>query len=200
MTQFPPVEYFPDGGAVEMSSRIPVALGTKRGLNAFVFAIALLLCFVATMQAQCPLLEVDPDAPPKPPSPHAASEELLPENGHLSNTTYTSDYFGFAFDLPIAAQGHLLMLPLMPERQHALLALQFENASHAGTITITAIEPRSGLEVLTPEQQQEFDNLATSGSQAGKALRYPVPDFIVPPTRRFFFFVRHKGANYAALY
>ena len=201
MTQFPPVEYFPDGGAVEMSSRIPVALGTSRGLNAFVFTIALLLCLVATMQAQCPLLEVDPDAPPKPPSPHAASEELLPENGHLSNTTYTSDYFGFAFDLPIAAQGHLLMLPLMPERQHALLALQFENASHAGTITITAIEPRSGLEVLTPEQQQqEFDNWAASGSQPGRTLRYPVPDYMVRTTGRFYSSVRHKGENYAALY
>ena len=201
MTQFPPVEYFPDGGAVEMSSRIPVALGTSRGLNAFVFTIALLLCLVATMQAQCPLLEVDPDAPPKPPSPHAASEELLPENGHLSNTTYTSDYFGFAFDLPIAAQGHLLMLPLMPKRQHALLALQFENASHAGTITITAIEPRSGLEVLTPEQQQqEFDDWATSGSLPGRALRYPVPDYMVRTTGRFYSSVRHKGENYAALY
>src|ERR1035438_8173014 len=166
-----------DGGAVEMSSRIPVALGTKRGLNAFVFCLALLFCFVATMQAQCPLLELDPDAPPKPPSPHAADEALLPENGHLSNTTYTSDYFGFAFDLPIAAQGHLLMLPLMPERQHALLALQFENASHAGTITITAIEPRSGLEVLTPEQQQqEFNNWAASGSQPGRTRSYPIPD------------------------
>src|ERR1019366_872287 len=98
------------------------------------FAIALLLCFVATMQAQCRLPVFDPDAPPKPPNPHPADEELLPENGHLSNTTYTSDYFGFAFDLPIAAKGHLIMLPLMPERQHALLALAFENASRSGTI------------------------------------------------------------------
>jgi len=201
MTQFPPVECFPDGGAVEMSSRIPVALGTKRGLNAFVFCAALLLGFVASMQAQCPLQELDPDAPPKPPSPHAADEALLPENGHLSNTTYTSDYFGFAFDLPIAAQGHLLMLPLMPERQHALLALQFENASHAGTITITAIEPRPGLEAPTPEQQQqEFNNWASSGSQPGRVLRYPVPDYMLRTTGRFYSSVRHKGENYAALY
>ena len=184
-----------------MSIRIPVALGASRGLNVFVLAMALLLCFAATMQAQCPLLVIDPDAPPKPPSPHAASEELLPENGHLSNTTYTSDYFGFAFDLPIAAQGHLIMLPLMPERQHALLALRFENASHAGTITITAIEPRPGLEALTPEQQQqEFNNWAASGSQPGRTLRYPIPDYMVRTTGHFYSSVRHKGANYAALY
>ena len=148
-----------------------------------------------------PAAGIDPDAPPKPPSPHAADEALLPENGHLSNTTYTSDYFGFAFDLPIAAQGHLIMLPLMPERQHALLALQFENASHAGTITITAIEPRPGLEAMTPEQQQqEFNNWAASGSQPGRALRYPIPDYMVRTTGHFYSSVRHKGENYAALY
>src|ERR1017187_6365287 len=104
------MEYSVDGGSL-MSIRIAVTLGTNRGLNTFVFGLALLLCFAATMQAQCPA--IDPDAPPKPPSPNATSEELLPENGHLSNTTYTSDYFGFAFDLPIAVQGHLIMLPLM---------------------------------------------------------------------------------------
>ena len=199
MSQFPPAEYSPDAGAVEMLSHIPVALGTKRGLKAFLFAIAVLLGFVATMRAQCPLL--DPDAPPKPPSPHAADEALLPENGHLSNTTYTSDYFGFAFDLPIAAQGHLIMLPLMPDRQHALLALQFENATHAGTITITAIEPRPGLEVSTPEQQQqEFNNWAASGSQPGRTRSYPIPDYMVRTTGHFYSSARHKGENYAVLY
>src|ERR1035437_568741 len=137
------MEYSVDGGSL-MSIRIPVTRGPNRRLNTFVFGLALLLGFAATMQAQCPA--IDPDAPPKPPSPNATSEELLPENGHLSNTTYTSDYFGFAFDLPIPAQGHLIMLPLMPERQHALLALGFENASRSGTITITTIEPRPGLE------------------------------------------------------
>jgi hypothetical protein len=202
MTQFPPVKHFPDGGAVEMFIHIPGALGTKRGLNPLGFALALLLCFVATMQAQCPVPDLDPDAPPRPPSPHAADEALLPENGHLSNATYTSDYFGFAFDLPVPAQGHLIMLPLMPERQHALLALQFENGTHAGTITVTAIEPRPGLEVATPEQQQQaFDDWAASGSQpGGRALRYPVPDYMVRTTGRFNSSVRHKGKNYAVLY
>ena len=182
-----------------MSIRIPVALGTKRGLNAFVFAMVLLLGFATMLQAQCPL--PDPDAPPKPPSPHAADEALLPENGHLSNATYTSDYFGFAFDLPIAAKGHLIMLPLMPERQHALLALAFENASRSGTITITAIEPRPGLEAPTPQQQQqEFNNWASSGSPQGRTLRYPIPDYMLRTTGRFYSSVRHKGENYAALY
>ena len=183
-----------------MSIRIPVTRGPNRRLNTFVFGLALLLCFAATMQAQCPA--IDPDAPPKPPSRNATSEELLPENGHLSNATYTSDYFGFAFDLPIAAQGHLIMLPLMPERQHALLALGFETATRAGTITITAIEPRPGLEAPTPQQQQqEFNNWASSGSpQPGRTLRYPIPDYMLRTTGRFYSSVRHKGENYAALY
>jgi hypothetical protein len=193
------MEHSVDGGSL-MSIRIPVTLGINRGLNTFVFGLALLLCFAATMQAQCPA--IDPDAPPKPPSPNATSEELLPENGHLSNTTYTSDYFGFAFDLPIAAQGHLIMLPLMPERQHALLALGFENGSHSGTITITAMEPRPGLEAPTPQQQQqEFNNWAAAGSpQPGRTLRYPIPDYMLRTTGRFYSSVRHKGENYAALY
>ena len=184
-----------------MSIPIPIAFGTNRGLNRLVFGIALLLCFVATMAAQCRLPVIDPEAPPVPPTPHAAAEELLPESGHLSNTTYTSDYFGFAFELPIAAQGHLIMLPLMPERQHALLALGFENARHAGTITITAIEPRPGLEAPTPQQQQqEFNNWASSGSQPGRNLRYPIPDYMLHNTGHFYYSVHHKGENYAALY
>src|ERR1039458_3958003 len=92
-----------------MSIRIPVALGTKRGLNAFVFAMVLLLGFATMLQAQCPL--PDPDAPPKPPSPHAADEALLPENGHLSNASYTSDYVGLAFDL-LKAFGFCIALLL----------------------------------------------------------------------------------------
>ncbi len=171
-----------------MPIRIPAALGLGRRLKAFGFAVALLLCFVATTQAQCTLPE-DPDAPPKPPSPHAADEALLPENGHLSNTTYTSDYFGFAFDLPIAAQGHLIMLPLMPERQHALLALQFENATHAGTITIKAIEPRPGLEAMTPEQQQrEWDDWAIFRQPAGKNTSLPHSGIYGAQHRAFPFF------------
>jgi hypothetical protein len=184
-----------------MSSRISGTLGAKFGPSRFVIGIALLVCFAPGMQAQCTPPANDPDAPPRPPSPHASSEELLPESGHLSNTTYTSDYFGFSFDLPIAAQGHLIMLPLMPQRQHALLALAFENAQRAGTITITAIEPRPGLEAATPQQQQqEFNNWAASGSPPGRALHYPIPDYMIRGTGHFYFSVRHKGENYAAQY
>src|SRR5580704_5218981 len=184
-----------------MSIRKPATLDKNPGLKRLAFAIALLLCCVATMGAQCRLPMIDPDAPPVPPTPQALSEELLPENGHLSNTTYTSDYFGFAFDLPIPAQGHLIMLPLMPDRQHALLALGFENAKHSGTITITAIEPRAGLEVPTPQQQQEaFNAWASSGGQPGRNLRYPIPDYMLHNTGHFYYSVHHKGENYAALY
>jgi hypothetical protein len=184
-----------------MLSRIPAALGERRALSALMLVIGLLLGCAATMPAQCPSQIYDPDAPPKPPSPHAAEEALLPENGHLSNATYTNDYFGFAFDLPIPAQGHLIMLPLMPEKQHALLALGFENAGHSGTLTIQAIDPRPGLEAPTPEQQQqEFNNWASSGSQQGRTLRYPIPDYMIRTTGRFYSSARHKGQNYAVLY
>ncbi len=182
-----------------MSLRIQLTLDKKFGVTRLLLGLALLLCFAARMHAQCPV--IDPDAPPRPPSPNAANEGLLPEDGHLSNTTYTNDYFGFAFDLPISPQGHLIMLPLMPERQHALLALGFENTSHSGTLTITAMEPRAGLEAPTPEQQQQdFNNWAAAGNpQQGTTLRYPVPDYMMR-TGRFHFWERHKGANYAALY
>jgi hypothetical protein len=184
-----------------MSSRFSATHGTKLGPYRFVLGIALLLGCVTAMRAQCTSPVIDPDVPPKPPGAHAASEEVLPENGHLSNTTYTSDYFGFAFDLPIAASGHLIMLPLMPARQHALLALGFESASRSGTITITAMDPRAGLETSTEEQQQrEFNNWAASGSpQQGSTLRYPIPDYLLR-TGHFYSSVHHKGENYAALY
>ena len=76
MTQFPAYGVFRGWSVLGMSIRIPVTLGTNLGLKKFVLGIALLLCFAATMQAQCPA--IDPDAPPKPPSPNATSEELLP--------------------------------------------------------------------------------------------------------------------------
>ncbi len=184
-----------------MSSRTLAWFDVNLGLLMFVLGAALLLGMPATTHAQCAPPIVDPDVPPRPPSARPASEELLPENGHLSNTTYTSDYFGFAFDLPIVAQGHLIMLPLMPEKQHALLALGFENANHSGTITVTAIEPRVGLEASTQEQQQQqFNSWAAAGSpQQGATLRYPIPDYLVR-TGRFYFSVHHKGENYAAQY
>ncbi len=203
MTQFPCHGASRGRGVTGMSIRIPEAFATKIfGLRTLVFVMALVLGCGVSMRAQCRLAEVDPDAPPRPPTAQASADErLLPENGHLSNSTYTSDYFGFAFDLPIPAKGHLIMLPLMPERQHALLALQFENASHAGTVTITAIEPRQGLEAPTPEQQQQdFNNWASAGSaQQGRALHYPIPDYMLR-TGRFYSSVRHKGENYAAVY
>lgn len=184
-----------------MSGHISAAILSNLALRKIALGITLLLCLVATMHPQCAPLVIDPDFPPKPPSARNASEDLLPENGHLSNATYTSDYFGFSFDLPIAARGHLIMLPLMPEKQHALLALGFENANHSGTITVTAIDPRPGLEAMTQEQQQQqFNNGASAGSpQQQTTLHYPIPDYLLR-TGRFYSTVRHKGANYAAQY
>ena len=184
-----------------MPIRIPAAYRMSQQVRRLLLGIGFLLCSWAAAYGQCPSTLIDPDAPPKPPTARTAAEELLPENGHLSNTTYTSDYFGFAFDLPIASRGHLIMLPLMPERQHALLALGFETTTRRGTITVTAIEPRPGLEAETPEQQeQEFKSWAVgTAPQMGSTLRYPIPDYMLH-SGRFYVSVRHKGADYVAVY
>ena len=68
----------------------------------------------------------------------------LPEAGFLSNTSYTSQFFGFSFDLPLTVQGHQILMPLMPEREHALLALQYEKDTRTGYITVTAVDPHPG--------------------------------------------------------
>ena len=76
---------------------------------------------------------------------------MLPEAGFLSNSRYTSQFFGFAFDLPLSVQGHQIMMPVMPEKEHALLALQYEQNTRRGYIMVTAIDPRKEQqEVNTP--------------------------------------------------
>ncbi|HEY4932129.1 MAG TPA: hypothetical protein VII23_11200, partial [Terriglobales bacterium] len=79
--------------------------------------------------AQCPVNNPDDDIPPELPlvtSSTRHGEPRLPESGYLSNNSYASTYFGFVFDLPLALDGHRLMMPLMPPGQHALLAMGFQ--------------------------------------------------------------------------
>jgi hypothetical protein len=76
--------------------------------------IFLLLVFAATLlPAQCPSTNDDPNFIFKRPGPvqkPANEEPLLPEAGYLTNTHYTSQFFGFGFDLPLTAQGHEIMI------------------------------------------------------------------------------------------
>ena len=126
--------------------------------------IVLSLSWVRDAHAQCAPLQADPSKLPAHKAPH---EPLLPESGYLSDTSYTNDFFGFTLDLPIAAQGHLVKLPLMPERQHALLAIAYQNGDHSGSLTIDAIEPREGWKDSRPSNSSSNSALGHQAPTAG---------------------------------
>ncbi len=163
--------------------------------------LVVLLCGATAMRAQCTSAERGLYTPPKAALEKAAQEEpLLPEAGYLSNSSYTSQFFGFSFDLPLSVQGHQIMLPLMPEREHALLALQYEKDTHTGYITVAAVDPHPGMEVSTPEQQeQQMKAWARAGGPSGSTGQFVLPDYMLH-TGHFYYAIRHKGSNYAAQY
>ena len=169
--------------------------------------LVLLLAFAApALHAQCPSPapnSLDPNLifkRPAPPKRAPGQEPLLPEAGFLSNTHYTSQFFGFGFDLPLTVEGHEIMLPVMPEKQHALLMLQYEKGDHNGYIQVTATDPSPGYEVNTPEkEQEELQRWAQSGHNFGGTLQFPVPAFMLR-SGRFYSSTRHVGRNYAAQY
>ena len=96
----------------------------------------------------------------------AADGDVVDENGRASTagvwlsgseSSYASTYFGFVIDLPIALDGHRVMLPLMPPGQHALLAIGFQEGRRSGTFLITASEPPNPLhEMSEDERKAEF--------------------------------------------
>jgi hypothetical protein len=188
-------------------------IAARRTLDRLVVIIILVIGSVIVACAQCAPLRV---TPPNHPAPH---EPLLPESGYLSNTTYTNNFFGFALDLPITAQGHLIKLPLMPERQHALLAIAFQNGDRSGSLTIDAIDPREGLEGFSAKQQQQQLYAGSPGAiQPGAqgepqtqpqlapqgTLVAPQPQLATPqfqfPAERFHSSERHKGEKHTAVY
>lgn len=171
------------------------------------------LGMLGEIHAQCAPLRTDPSTLT---AQKASHQPVLPESGYLSNTQYTNVFFGFALNLPIAFQGHLVKLPLMPERQHALLALAYQNGNHSGSLTIDAIEPREGLEGFSERQQQQL---------SARALGQPVPQIepqsqpqlspqgtlVAPPpqagtaplqipTERFHSSERHRDGKYTVVY
>src|SRR5208283_1812396 len=174
----------------------------------------LLLGSVTAAWAQCAPLRADLS---KLPAYNAAHKPLLPESGYLSDTTYTNNFFGFALDLPLTAQGHLIKLPLMPERQHALLAIAYQDVDRSGSLTIDAIEPREGLEGFSARQQQQQLSARAPGTiqpgtqnepqpQVGSqgGLVAPQPQLGAPqfqfPSERFHSSERHTGEKYTATY
>jgi hypothetical protein len=190
------------------------AAAEHRLLHQFAVVVIFSLFSPCVSHAQCAPLQADLSRLPAHNSPQ---EQLLPESGHLSDTTYTNDFFGFALDLPIAARGHLIKLPLMPERQHALLAIVYQNGDRSGSLTIDAIDPREGLEGFSAQQQQ-FNSRALDTQPVGEQTQPPDQPQISPqgtlttsqpqlairdfqfPAERFHSSVRHKGEKYTALY
>jgi hypothetical protein len=178
-----------------------------------VVVLILVLGSVTAAWAQCAPLRADLSKRPAYNAPH---KPLLPESGYRSDTTYTNGFFGFALDLPITAPGHLIKLPLMPERQHALLAIAYQDGDHSGSLTIDAIEPREGLEGFSAKQQQQHLSARAPGIPPGTlnepqpqvgsqgGLAAPQPQLGAPQfqysSERFHSSARHKAEKYTALY
>lgn len=183
---------------------------TVRALGALsaLMVVGLLILGASTLHAQCPSQVDDTDADNSPlahfpdtKKPPVLEEPILPEAGFLSDTHYTSQFFGFSMDLPLTVQGHEIMLPVMPEREHALLSLQFEKGLHKGYITITAQDPKPGLDLKTPEQQQQQQMRiwAQNGGPTGLPPQFPVPDYMLH-SGHWYYSLRHKDDVFAAQY
>src|SRR5579871_2609863 len=151
--------------------------------------------------AQCPTQGLDSGFVPKlPVEKRAAPEPVLPEAGLLSDTHYTSQFFGFSFDLPLTVEGHRVIMPLMPEKRHALLALQYEHGQQSGYLLVTADDPRPGFDVNTPEaRQRELDSWANSTGAMAGVVPVPVPQFMLRNGHFHHRFSR-RGRTYAAEY
>lgn len=160
----------------------------KQGL----LAGLILLSLGGWMAAQCPVNDPDDDVPPALPTVSSSTrqgEPRLPESGYLSNTSYASTYFGFVFDLPIALDGHRLMMPLMPSGQHALLAMGFQQGRRSGTLLITASEPGNPLHEMTDaERNAEFKAWAM-----GEPRHESNPPDWLTRTGRFYHISQRKG-------
>jgi hypothetical protein len=168
----------------------------------------LLLLGMQRLVAQCHQQDEAPDISehpfPKFPdtkNPPPLEEPILPEAGFLSDTHYTSQFFGFSLDLPLTVKGHEIMPPVMPEREHALLSLQFEKGLQRGYITIAAIDPRPGLDVNSPEHQveQQLRIWAQNGGPTGITPLFPIPEYMLH-SGRWFYSLRHKGNMYVLQY
>ena len=142
----------------------------------FTVAVAgfLVLTWAAPARAQCPDPQLGFGAIHR--ITHPPTEALLPESGYLSDTTYTSQFFGFSLDLPITSQGNLIMLPLMPPRQHALLAIGYQNGAHSGSLTIDAIEPRE-----TPKAPSAAQPQQSQQQPMGNTAQLPTEPGLPPP-------------------
>src|SRR5271157_3198732 len=152
----------------------------------------ILLAFVGSVAAQCPVNNPDDDLPPELPTVSSSTrhgEPRIPESGYLSATSYANVYFGFVMQLPIPVEGHRIMMPLMPPGQHALLALGFQEGRHSGTLLITASEPNNPIHEMTEDERKaEFQAWAK-----GEPRHQITPPDWMTRTGRFYHISQHKG-------
>ena len=175
-------------------------LPLSKPARAFALALLMLAC-IPRADAQCGNANSQADILPRIPAPKKPpAEPILPEAGFLANTHYTSQFFGFSLDLPLTVEGHQVMMPLMPEKRHALLALQYERGHDRGYIMVTAEDPAPGHDINIPEErQQELQSWGRTAMQSGRLPQGEVPQFML---RRGHFYrsITHHGRLYAAHY
>jgi hypothetical protein len=189
-----------------MSRIAPATLRITRHLRLLAMVL-LLLAGASRLQAQCPTQDDELDTNPHPiptfksDKPPVLEEPILPEAAFLSDTHYTNQFFGFGLDLPMNVEGHEIMMGVMPEREHALLSLQYEKGQLSGYITITAQDPRPGLDVKTPDQQQQAQMRlwAQNGGPGGATPPFPIPEYMLH-SGHFYYSLRQKGGVFAAQY
>ncbi len=133
-------------------------------------ALAVMLPFYAARaaSAQCALARMVSE--PKACGGTTGEETLLPEDGYLASDKYTSQFFGFSIDLPIKSNGHRINIPVMTEKQHALLAIGFEEGKHFGTLTITAEESPVELELYDDLQGEECEDSLGAAPRTHKQI------------------------------
>ena len=156
--------------------------------------VALLFCSAHAMHAQCSLARIISEPKTCGTTPEG-EKKLLPEDGYLSTTTYTSEFFGFTLDLPITTDGHLITTLAMPEKHHALLAIGFGQKHHFGTLTITAEESPRELAWYEDQQPDECNDSVDSGPP----VRYQIPSGMLR-YGSFYANVRQWGKNHSQHY
>src|SRR5271166_6974171 len=161
---------------------------------ALVLTVALLFYAAPAMHAQCALARIISE--PKVCGATSENEKkVLPEDGYLSTDSYTSKFFGFNLDLPITTDGHRITIPVMLEKQHALLAIGFEQENHFGTLTITAEESPRELEWYEDQQPEECNDSVDSAPR----LRRSIPGGMLQ-YGSFYANVRQWGKNHSQHY
>jgi len=142
--------------------------------------------------AQCPVTNPEDDLPPPLPTVTSSTrtgEPQLPESGYLAENSYASTYFGFVIGLPIALNGHRVMLPLMPPGQHALLGIGFQEGRRSGTFLITASEPSNPMhEMSEDERKAEFQ----AWGKGNPSRQITAPDWLTR-TGKFYHISKHSG-------